>query len=106
MSKKTNKAKIDELKNSLFDRYQKEETQEKADAKAAELSSIAYDIVRIPNKGNTFEIVKLKYDLETRQAVVDSKVLLDQKVVGLSFLENDKRSIEACFNRLTRNKEA
>ena len=101
---KTNKQKINELKQNLFERHSKEESDLDASNLAKELDTVAFNIERIPGKGTAFRVVKLKYDLESKSAVVVDSVVLDQKVIGLKY-EDQRTGIEMIYRRLFKTQE-
>lgn len=102
-----NKDKIAELKQKVFERQKLEAQHKEAEELSKDLDKVAYDVIRVPGKGNTFELIKVKYNLETKKAVVDSKVELDQKVIGMTFKQH-KEGLDSIFSRLfkVQNKEA
>lgn len=94
---KANKEKIEEIKQKMLNRANQEKQAEDIES----MSNISYDIVQIPGMGNTFDLVKLKYDLDSKKGIIVGRVRLDQKVIGLSY-KNHKEGLSTTFDRLNR----
>jgi carbonic anhydrase len=93
------KESIEELRAKLFDR-KKQEVVEAADKVIAEsLNLITYDIIQDPDvQGRSFLIVKIKYDIKTKTAVVIDIMPFQNKTVGLT-IQKDKENLKYFYEQ-------
>jgi hypothetical protein len=90
---------VEELRNKLFNRKQKETVEEEQQAITTTLSNVTYDVIQDPSTtSRQFLIVKIKYDLDTKQATVVEVRPFQDKAVGMIIIK-DKESRKYLFEK-------
>lgn len=93
---------INEVRSKLLGRKQEEMTVQEQTELAQSLPLEAFDVIQDPStKSRAFLIVKIKYNLETREAVVTDVAPFQDKAAGLA-LSNDKSNLRYFFDKNTR----
>lgn len=96
---------IEKIRQQVFERKKEEAVQEAKAVIEKTMPYTAYDVIQDPNvKGRAFLIVKFKYDLATRQAIIDEVRPFEDNSVGLS-MQMDKDNREYMFNRNIKEKK-
>lgn len=90
---------IADIRDKVFER-RKQETIEKAqEVLEKNLDNTVYDVIQNPNsKSRDFLIVKIKYDLETKEAAVLEVREFQDKAAGLT-IQIDKENRKYLFNK-------
>lgn len=96
---------VEELRKKLFER-KKDEVVETADqVLETKLDGVVYDVVQDPStKSRAFLMVKIKYDIETKQAVVEEVVKFGDKTAAFSMVM-DKENRKYLFEKSGGNKK-
>jgi hypothetical protein len=92
---------IKEFREKLFETKKKEAVEEAQKTLEKNLDLVAYDVIQNPDKKNRdYLLIKIKYDLETRSAVVTDVLPFKDKTVGLS-IQLDKENRRYLFHKIT-----
>lgn len=103
------KDKVNELREKLFNRKQEEMAQEataaveQANPSTATDKRHVIDVIPDPNRGGRYYLmVKIEFDIVTREAKVVDVREFDDKVAGLS-IQIEKENRKYLYERRTRN---
>lgn len=96
---------IENIRSQYFDR-QKDKIVEEANKTLEEkLEHTVYDVIQDPStKSRQFIMVKIKYDLVTKQAVVSEVTEFQDKAAGLT-IQMDKENRKYLFEKNSRSKK-
>lgn len=90
---------VEEFRNKLLNRKEQEVVQEEQKQLESTLEYAAYDVVQDPaTNSRSFLIVKIKYDITTKQATVVEVRPFHDKAAGLSMVM-DKENRKYLFER-------
>jgi len=90
---------VEEFKNKYLNVKKEEVVKEEVKAKAATMDNVTYDVIQDPStKSRAFLIVKIKYDLKTKEAIIEEVRNFNDKVAGMSMVA-DKDNREFLFKR-------
>jgi len=93
------KSAIEELRTKLFDRQKQEAVEEVQQQVESKLDSVIYDVIQDPTKTNReFLILKLKYNLDTKEAAIVDVQKFQDKTAGLS-IQLAKENLKYLFEK-------
>jgi len=95
---------VEELRSKLFERKKEEIVETEKKLVEENLECVAYDIIQNPNKKRDYLIVRIKYNLETKEAVVTDVEPFHDKAAGLG-LQLDKKNRKYFFDKVNRGKK-
>jgi hypothetical protein len=88
-----------DIKTKVFERKKEEMVEEAKKTLEANLETVAYDVIQDPSTtSRQFLIVQIKYDLETKKAVISEVRPFSDKTAGLS-IQMNKENIKFLFDR-------
>lgn len=90
---------IQEFREKLFEKKKEEIVEQSNKIIQENLEYVAYDVVQDPStKSRSYVMVKIRYDLNTRQAVVEEVRPFEDKAAGLT-IQMDKENRKYLFER-------
>lgn len=98
------KSLLDDVRSKLFNRKETEAEQQAQAEVEASLENETFDVIQDPStKSRQFLIVKLKYNLDTKQASVVDVAPFQDKAAGLA-ITNDKTNLKFFYDKNTRGR--
>jgi carbonic anhydrase len=96
---------IEELRAKLFERKKQETIEESKKLVEANFDQVVYDVIQNPDtKSRSYLIVRIKYDIKTKEAVVTDVNTFEDKTAGLT-MQLDKENKKYLFEKSDRSKK-
>lgn len=104
-SDEKNKDEVESLRKTLFDRQKELQIEEAATKLAEKLDRVAYTVITDNSKkGRHFLIVKIKFDIDSLESVIEEVREFEDKAAGLAFVMNND-NLKFLFNKNKRREK-
>mgnify|MGYP003460551307 FL=1 len=96
---------VEELRKKLFERKKEDAVENAEKVIEAQLDGVVYDVVQDPStKSRAFLMVKIVYDINTKQAVVEDVIKFNDKTAAFG-MNLDKENRKYLFEKNKGNKK-